>query len=121
MSQDEVEFVLAFTEAYNAADIRTALSYCAEDVETFPDASVFPEAESTRGRDQFGAFLKETRAAWVSATYLARETIDLGDGRVLVRGDWGGEGAASGIEAYSNLSAVYTVRADQISRAEYYF
>ena len=47
--------------------------------------------------------------------------LDLGAGRVLHRGDWGGKGAASGVETYSSITGVFTVREGQISRVEFYF
>ncbi len=47
--------------------------------------------------------------------------LDLGGDRVLVRYGWGGVGASSGIEMYSSLTGIFTVRDDQISRLEFFF
>jgi len=121
MSQENVELIQAFIEAYNAGEIDVTMDLCAVDVEAFPDASVFPETRPLVGRDEFGAFLKETRSAWVAARAVTKEALNADPDRVLVRTDWGGEGISSGVETYSNLSAIYTIRDGQISRADYFF
>ena len=64
--------------------------------------------------------MEETKA-WVNPCYLTTEVLDLGGDRVLRRGDWGGVGATSGIEMYSSITGVFTVREGQIHRAEYFF
>ena len=121
MSQENVDLALAFTAAYNARDIDAAVDLCAADVAVFPDASVFPEANSLVGRDQYRGLLEDSRSAWASCAHTAEEVLDIGDGRVLIRGDWGGEGVASGVEVYQDLSAIFTVRDGQIVKAEYFF
>jgi hypothetical protein len=50
-----------------------------------------------------------------------KEKIDVGGDRVLVRGEWGGEGASSGIEMYSSLTGIFTMCDGKISRVEYLF
>ena len=87
----------------------------------FPDASLFPESSSLVGRDRFRDFLEETWAAWASSGVTPQEVLDIGDGRVLVRADWGGTGTASGGETHTNLSEIYTIRDGQVTRAEYSF
>jgi ketosteroid isomerase-like protein len=47
--------------------------------------------------------------------------LDVGDGRVIIRGQWGGKGIASGVEVYQDLSAIFTVRDGQISKVQYFF
>jgi ketosteroid isomerase-like protein len=120
MSRENVDLVLAFHAAYNARDIDAAVELCAANVDVFPDASVFPEG-GVVGRDEFRAFLEETWSAWKSCAAKAEEVLDVGDGRVLIRGDWGGIGIASGAESYRSLSTIYTVRDGQISKVEYSF
>jgi ketosteroid isomerase-like protein len=121
MSQESADLVLAFHAAYNARELDAAVDLCAADVNVFPDASVFPESSSLVGRDELRHFLEETWAAWASGEVTPKEALDIGDGRVLVRADWGGTGSASGVETHTNLSAIYTIRDGQISRAEWFF
>jgi ketosteroid isomerase-like protein len=99
---------------------RSAVDLCAGDVNVFPDASIFPESSSLVGRDELRRFLEETWAAWASAEVTPTEVLNIGDGRVLVRADWGGTGSASGVETHTNLSAIYTIRDGHISRAEWF-
>jgi ketosteroid isomerase-like protein len=121
VSQENVEKALAFTTSYNERDIEGAVEYCAVDVTVTPDASVYPESSPVVGRDQFRSLLEDSRSAWASCAHTPKEVLDIGDGRVIIRGDWGGKGIASGVEVYQHLSAIFTVRDGQISRVEYFF
>ena len=120
MSRENVNLVLAFHAAYNARELDAAVDLCAADVEVFPDASVFPEG-GVSGRDEFLAFMEETWSAWESCSAKVEDVFDVEDGRVLIRGDWGGVGIASGAESYRSLSTTFTVRDGQISKVEYFF
>ena len=120
MSQESVKLVLAFHATYNAREIAAAVDLCAADVEVFPDVSVFPEG-GVVGRDEFRVFLEDTWSAWESCSAKAEEVLDVGDGRVLVRGDWGGIGIASGAESWRSLNSIYTVQEGEISKVEYFF
>jgi ketosteroid isomerase-like protein len=121
LSQADLDVALAFIAAYNARDIDATVDLFAVDVNVFPDASVFPESGSLVGRDEFRGFVEETWSVWTTVVARPKEVLDIGDGRVFVRADWGGTGMASGIETYQDLSAIHTIRDGQISRAEYFF
>ena len=121
MSQENVELVRSWLEAYRAGDHDLHASFFAEDVEVCPDASRFPEAQPFRGREAFKRFLAEIEQGWEgSASLGVGEIFSLGD-RVVARADWGGRGRASGIELRSSLTAIFTVREGQIVRVEYFF
>jgi ketosteroid isomerase-like protein len=121
MSRDNVDLVLAYHAAYNAREVRAAVELCASNVEVFPDAAVWLEQGAFVGRDEFRALLEESWSAWKSCSAKVEEVRDLGDGRVLARGDWGGIGITSGAESYTSLSTILTVRDGQISKVEYFF
>jgi ketosteroid isomerase-like protein len=121
MSQENVEVVLAFHAAYNARELDVALAACAADVTVSPDASLFRESSSLVGRDEFRGLLEETWSGWTSGGVTPTEVLDIGDGRVLVRADWGGTGSASGVETHTQISQIYSIQDGQISRAEYFF
>src|SRR5438067_2576614 len=87
----------------------------------YPDAAVFAEAEPTMGLEPLKSFLVGSAEPWVRPCYPISEASELGDDRVLIRGELGGKGAASGVETFSSLSAVYTLEHGRISRAEYFF
>ena len=120
MSQENVELVIAANDAYNAGDMDAMMSFYAPDVEAYPDAG-FPEARPLAGREEFMSWLQGIDAAWVDAKWVASEVFALDDGRVVNRGDWGGEGLASGIETTSSITGVFTIRDGQISRVEWFF
>ena len=121
MSRESVNLVLAYHAAYNARELDAAVDLCATDVEVFPDASVWLEQGALVGRDDFRALMKDSWSAWKSCIAKTEEVRDLGDGRVLVRGDWGGIGITSGVESYSSLSTIFTIRDDQIAKVQYFF
>jgi ketosteroid isomerase-like protein len=120
MSQENVELVIAANHAYNAGDMDAVMSFYAPDVEGYPDAG-FPEARPLVGREKFMSWLQGIDTAWVDAKWLTRDVFALDDGRVVYRGDWGGEGLASGIETASSITGVFTIRDGQISRVEWFF
>jgi ketosteroid isomerase-like protein len=121
VSRANVELVLAAVHAYNAGNIEAWAEFLAPDIEAFPDASIFPESGPLLGRDKYRAWTEEIGSAWISPRWKTTEALAVGADRVLHRGDWGGEGAASGIETYSSNTGVFTVRDGQISRVEFYF
>jgi ketosteroid isomerase-like protein len=116
-----VELVLAMNNAYNAGEIDTMLEFYAPDVEAVPDASVFPEAGALHGRDEFRGWVAEIGRAWIGVRWETREVLAIDANRVMHRGDWGGKGVASGIETYSNVTGLFTVRGGQVSNVEYFF
>jgi ketosteroid isomerase-like protein len=121
MSAQNFELVRELFETYNAWDLDAHLALYAPDAEFVPDASTFTEAAPVQGRDEIRAWLEEAANAWVAPRYVLIEVLALGTDRVLARGEWGGQGAGSGIETYSSLTGVWTVRHGQISRVEFFF
>jgi ketosteroid isomerase-like protein len=121
MSQENVEVVRAFADAYNRGDFDAALELCTRDVEGYPDASVFPEPGPRIGPAAVKAFFEEIGSAWAEPPrYVIAEVVAVGDARVLVRGDWRGRGAASAIESSSEWSIVWTIRDRQITRIAWF-
>jgi ketosteroid isomerase-like protein len=121
MSQENVELIRAAAATYNAGDLDAHLALYAPDAEWVPDTSRFPEASPPHGRDEIGRFIEGTRDGFMNLRYELSEVFAVGADRVLARGEWGGLGAASGIEMYSSLTTVWTVRHGEISRTEFFF
>jgi ketosteroid isomerase-like protein len=121
MSQENVEVVRAFLDAYNRGELDVVFELCTPDVEGYPDASVFPEPEPRIGHAAMKAFLEEIGSAWAEPPrYVLTEVVAVGDDRVLARGDWRGRGAASAIESSSEWSIVWTIRDRQIARIAWF-
>src|SRR5512133_576450 len=125
MSQDNVEVVRAYAEAYNAgrdAFVDFLVDFMAEDVEIVPDASRFPEAKPFRGREEYRRYIADIDQDWEGGGRSEiKEIFPVGDDRVVVRVDWGGRGRASGIDLRSSLSSITTVRDGQITQFEFFF
>jgi ketosteroid isomerase-like protein len=120
MSQENVEVVRAFLDAYNRGELDVVFELCTPDVEGYP-ASVFPEPRPRFGRVAMKAFLEEIGSAWAEPPrYVLTEVVAVGDDRVLARGDWRGRGAASAIESSSEWSIVWTIRDRQIARIAWF-
>ena len=121
MSQENVELVRAFVDAYNRGEFDAALELCTLELEGYPDASVFLESGPRVGRAAVKAFFEELGSAWVEPPqYVIAEVVEVGDDRVLLRGDWRGRGAASAIESSSEWSIVWTIRDRQITRIAWF-
>ena len=125
MSQENVEVVRAYVEAYNAGADEFAdflVDFMAEDVEIVPDASRFPDAEPFRGREEYRRYIADIDQDWEGGGRAEIKGIfPAGDGRVVSRTDWGGKGRASGIDLRSSLSSINTVRDGQITKVEFFF
>jgi ketosteroid isomerase-like protein len=125
MSEENVEVVRAYVEAYNAGAEAFGdflVDFMAEDVEIVPDASRFPEAKPFRGREEYRRYIANNDQDWEGGGRSEiKEIFPAGDDRVVVRVDWGGRGRASGIDLRSSLSAITTVRDGQITKFEFFF
>ena len=84
MSQENVEIVQAWSDAYVAGDIDAMMDLCSPDVEAFPDKS-FLEADPLYGREKFRRWIEEIRTPWVIARWVVHEARAVGPDRVLER------------------------------------
>src|SRR6476660_9517706 len=121
MSQDDVEIVTASIDAWNAGEFDALQEFYAPDAVVVPDTSVFPEAGRMHGRKEWRRWAEEIRTPWANPRWEIGEVVVVEDGRVLVRGDWGGHGVASGIEVSSSITGIYTIRDGVILHVEYFF
>ena len=121
MSQENVELIRAAVAKYNAGDFDAHLALYAPDAEWVPDASRFPEETPPHGHDEIRRFIEGTGDGFLNLRYELNDVFAVGADRVLARGEWGGQGEASGIETYSSLTTVWTVRDGEILRTEFFF
>lgn len=95
-------FASADFEVHPAPELRTLLGY---------DAPVI------HGADAGIRFLQDWFDAWGSFTFVSKEGVDLGDGRVLVLNHMRGQGAMSGIEIADQEEAeLWESRAGRVVR-----
>lgn len=122
MSQTNLEVVQASIDAYNAENLDAQMdTYVPDFVAVLARGDqALPDSSTTIvGREALRAWLQEERSAW-RARYKCAELRPVGVDRVLSRGEWGGIGVTSGIEAYGKMSVLFTLRDGLISRAEFY-
>jgi ketosteroid isomerase-like protein len=120
-AEANMQLARANIAAYNAGDLDRFMESIAPDVEVFPDASVFPEPGPLRGREEYRRWLEDIGSAWTDVRWEIVEQFPVGEDRVVQRGEWGGEGTASGIRTTSSITGVSTVRGGKITRVEFYF
>jgi ketosteroid isomerase-like protein len=118
VSQENVDLWLASVDAYNAGDLDAVMEFYAPNMEAVP---ALPDWPPLHGREHFRRFMQDIASAWVRPHWETIEVYPLGADRVFYRGQWGGEGLASGINTTASTSVVVTFRDGLIVRAEFYF
>ena len=110
MSQENVEIVRGFTEAYLRGDHVRAVSYLAPDV-------VYEVGQETPAQqpDELLAKWERWEAEWERIDLTPEEYIDVGDQVVLVV-LYSGRGRASGIEYEDRVFEVHTLRDGKVAR-----
>jgi ketosteroid isomerase-like protein len=110
MSEENVEIVRSFTEAYLRGDHARAVSYLAPDV-VYEVGQELP----ARRPDELLAMWKRWEADWERIELTPEEYIDAGD-QVVLAVRYSGRARASGIELEDRLFEVHTLRDSKIAR-----
>jgi ketosteroid isomerase-like protein len=110
MSQENVEIVRSFTEAYLRGDHVGAVSYLAPDL-VYEVGQEMP----ARRPDEVLARWKRWEAEWERIELTPEEYIDAGD-QVVLAVRYSGRGRASGIEFEERLFEVHTLRDGKVAR-----
>ena len=116
MSQENVEIVGRFGEAWQRGDLAAALSALDEDVE-WHDQAAIPGADVHRGPEAVRRHFEQWLDAWKDIDYTAEELLDCGN-RVVVVVHRRGKGQGSGAEVDDQVTHVFTVSGDKIVRFE---
>jgi len=110
MSQENVEIVRSFTEAYLRGDHVAAVAYLAPDV-VYEVGQELP----ARRPDELLAIWKRWEAEWERIELIPEAYIDAGD-QVVVAVRYSGRGRASGLELEDRLFEVHTLRDGKVAR-----
>jgi ketosteroid isomerase-like protein len=117
MSQENVETLGFFYEAFNRRDFDAALQYVHPECEVFP-AIWFPtEPSNYRGRDGAMEYFKQAAIDWEALTVEFKETIEAPDGRTLAVERWRARGR-DGIEFDTEVTDAYAFRDGLIVRVD---
>ena len=120
MSRDDVERVLAGLDAFNRRDFDAATAGFHPDIEWIAGADLVPDAAVYRGPDGVMEFWRTWLDAMDDFRLEVEETIDAGDGRVLLVTRATGRGKDSGVPVEGRLAQLWELRDGRSVRAEMY-
>jgi ketosteroid isomerase-like protein len=110
MSQENVEIVHRFVDAYNRRDREAVGAVFHREIEWRTMAGPVFGIEAIHGRDEALSFMFERIRDGIEEFRVAVEGVsDLDSGQVLVVGHYEGRGAASGAEIEMSFAAIYRV------------
>ena len=116
MSQENVEIVARYSDAFQRGDLAATLSVLDEDVE-WHDQAAIPGADVHRGREAVGRHIRQWLEAWEEIDYTPEEVLDRGN-QVVVVVRRRGKGKGSGVEVNDQVAYVLTVSSGKITRFE---
>lgn len=120
MSQQNVELVRKFMEAFNREDYAACLKVIDPDVEWYPPPDI-PNAAVAQGRDALIANFQDWLGAWDEYRSVPEEILEGKNDTVLVFARESGRGKDSGIEVDSRrMTGVYELRDGRIVRFRAY-
>jgi ketosteroid isomerase-like protein len=120
VSQQNVEIIREFLEAFNRRDFAASLDAIDPDVEWHPPPDI-PNAAIATGHAALIANWRDWLGAWDYYRFLPEEILEGTGEKVLVVGHESGQGTDSGIEARSRrVTAVYQLRDGKIVRFKAY-
>lgn len=119
MSQQNVQVVRRWVEAWDRDDLTAWFEFLDSDVRWIPTPQR-PEETSIRGHDQTCAFLHEWFAPWDSYTVHLDEIIDARDDVVVVVLRHVGRESRSGLEVDMSLPGVITLRRGKITEVRWF-
>ena len=110
MSEENVEIIRRFFDAYNRGDLQATLDLAIAPEFEFRTSGLFMDTEGVyRGREGWSEFWHTFHAAWENITVNVERMEDLGE-QVLVLGTFHGEGRGSGVEVTREAAWLTTLR-----------
>jgi ketosteroid isomerase-like protein len=113
MSEENVEIVQGFLDAYNRCDLKEAFAYLHPDIDVLGY-----EGRRERGHESAVAGFMGWREQWESFTSNLDEFIDLGDNRAVLIVRNRGRGRRSGVEIDEQAGEIWGFRDGKISSLE---
>jgi ketosteroid isomerase-like protein len=120
MSQENLEILRRWIDAWNRGDLDTHAGLFGVDAEVITDPS-WMEPGPFKGRTAIRRWYEGLRESWGGRDEaILRELFEV-NGQVVARWDWEVRGRASGIDTRLDLTAVNLVQAGRIVRQQYFF
>lgn len=121
MSEENVEVVRQFYEAYSRGDFESAVRNLHPDVEVHPALEPVEQVGRSRGawrgREQVTKFFHDLDDTWEQVTVQVEDAVKAGGDRVVATEKWRVRGR-NGIQVDTRLFEVYTLRDGLISRVD---
>ena len=119
MSQANVEVVKRVIDAFNRRDLDRADELTTGDFE-FISPMFDSQGRSFKGREAYGAYLRDVFGTWEGYRLVCDEYRDLGDS-VLALGRAEASGKGSGVPVTTPWAALYELRDGKLSRIRPFF
>ena len=121
MSQENVDVVRRYIEAFNQGDFAAAMAAYADDVVLVVDEGVVPTNAGTfAGRAEVGDWFADWFRSFARGYRLQIEEVRSVDDRVFMVGHHSGRGRSSGAVLNWSVAYAFTVEAGKIARLELY-
>ena len=117
MSQENVEVVRAFFEAWNAGNTDAVVELLDADVDYFPSRKL-PEARPCHGPEEVLQFMARYLDAYSRHEWAIQEVIEVGGDRFLARVNLRVEGRDSGVKLEGDLYHCFWLRGGRFFRVE---
>jgi ketosteroid isomerase-like protein len=119
MSQDELDVIRRWIDAWNGGDIDAWADLFDPNAEAITDPS-WMEAGPFKGRAAIREWFEALEESWDRhGKVVLRELFEVGD-NVVARWDWTARGRASGIEFSLDVTSVNVIEKGKIVRQQYY-
>ena len=118
MTEESIETVRRFYEAFIQGDGQGALAVYAPDAE-WDDTRFRPEGKVHRGREALAELVRTWVGTWADYSFTLEEVLDAGS-RVVAICEERGTGKGSGLDMNTRIGIVMTVDGGEITRAVVY-
>ena len=120
MSREDVQQVVGGIEAFNRRDFEAATAGFHPDIQWIAGADLVPDAEVYRGREGVMEFWRTWLDAMDDFKLDVEDTLDVGDGRVLIVTRATGRGKDSGVPVEGRIAQLWELRDGLSVRARMY-
>jgi ketosteroid isomerase-like protein len=118
VSQENVEIIKRFVDAFNERELETFAAMTTPDFE-WTTSMMAVEGEVFCGREGIDTYFERMRDVWDDFRGFADDYRDLGD-RVLSLGRLEGRGRASGVHVTTPLAILFDISGGKVSRMRSY-
>ena len=120
MSEENVEIVRRYYEAYAQRGFDRWMEYWSDDIDHRPAKDGIDDPGPIRGKEAMRAHIRDWIDTFDDFWFEAVELIDAGEETVVAVERFGGRAKLSGVETDQTGGVVFTIRAGKIARCREY-